>query len=433
MNFKSFLITSSVASAMLLAAGCSKDEETPYSKKDPRISFVSIKGVNSRIVINDYEHKIYNTDSLAYGTDVSNMSIFFAGYDVSTGIEVLQGGEWIPYTNMYNDSSKFDLSNLKIRSTSVDKSSSVEYTVALRVRNFDVNAFVWNKTAELPVAGDVQGGAAVAVGKCCYYFYTNTAGELLCLCSSNFKDWKNVPVSAVAGDKAFAWSSLVVVGEQVLLPFSGGVLAFSGFPAEGKEADALVVDELAMGADVPTFLCGGIDGNYYAFSSDAMLKKGDEGYARVAALPAGFPTEHVTSIVTNSGSRTRIAYIYGFCNGVASVWALDAAGKLMKLADSNASASLPVVEGATLAWVDNELGLVGGRNAEGAFLNTFYTSADAGLSWQANWHKELPGNVGAVANVSVVSVSANEVVLLGGKGANGASAAVWRASLNGTE
>ena len=83
--------------------------------------------------------------------------------------------------------------------------------------------------------------------------------------------------------------------------------------------------------------------------------------------------------------------------------------------------------------VDNELCLVGGINSDGEYVNTCYTSDDAGINWTENWHKELPSSIGRVANLGAFVTEDGKVIFASGETANGILSAVWKGTLKGSE
>lgn len=445
MNYKACLLASTVAFSLFNSVSCSKKDKSEYSDTDPRISIVSIKGLNTRIIINDVEQSIYNLDSLAYGTDISNMSIFFYGYDANTSIEVFQNDTWVPYSNIYSDTTKFDLSNLKIRSTSVDKSNSIEYTVALRVHKFDVNSLTWEKVSTLPVVGEVKNAKAVSMNGIYYYLYENMAGDMYCLASKDAKTWESKAIKISDNStNNYNWASLVAVGKwnDLWLPFVGndydGIVHYSNLPISGSGKDSITALYASVSRDLgcPNYILSEFGNNqFYGLSSDSLFKSDAETsfdiYKSVSALPKDFPTEDLVSLVVNSGAHTQIAYIYGYKGGVASLWALDAAGNLKQLGNSSTNANFPLVKDAAFANIDGEIALIGGVDVDGKYLNTFYTSADAGINWTDNWHKQIPGNIGRISKLSAISISDKEMLLLGGETEKGVSLDVWRARLNG--
>lgn len=421
MKFKSYLLVS--ASFGLLTISCHKDDESnEYSNTDSRIRSVYVDGVNVPFVVNDCEHIIYNYDSLAYGTDVSHTMIFFSDYDVKEpGLTyfVNEGSEWKYFSNKTADSVFLDLRNIQIRTVSLDQKNSSSYKLDIRIHKYDVNAFNWLKLSDLSFKGSVKLYKAVEISNKYYYFYTNDSGESYVLSSVDGKKWTSVKLEM----NAYDWSSLTVFNDKAAV-FVGASIATIDVADSYKVALSDNVENLKT-------LLFSLGNKCWALGSDGLYTSSDGvEFKKEKELPAGFPTDNITTLVTLTGTRTRIAYIYGVANGEASLWALDKGGNLIK-ASSSSTTGLPILSKSVLVNVDNELGLVGGVDADNEYVNTFYSSSDAGITWGENWHKELPSGIGRVANLSAFVTDDGKVIFVSGETAKGVSSAVWKGTLKG--
>lgn len=424
MKFKSYLLLSSALLGLVNVSCSDKDDDSnEYSNTDSRIRSVHISGLNVPFVVNDFEHIIYNYDSLTYGTDISHRMIYFADYDVkSPGLTYLinENGDWKLYSNRTADSVYFDLRNLEIRTISLDQNNRSIYKLDIRVHKNDVNSFNWIKLSDLSFNGEVASFKNVEVNGVYCCFYTNKDGNSYVLSSTDAKKW----TSKQLDKQSFDWNSLAVFGSKAV--------AFAGEKIATIDTDkdfAVTLTDNKAGLKSLLFSLGdkcwavGKDGFYTCSGENMDSEKAFE-------VPSGFPTENITTLVTLSGSRTRVGYIYGTDNGVASVWVLDKSSNLIKISSSS-NTGLPVLSKSVLVNIDDEISLLGGVNDKNEYMNTCYSSSNAGLTWSLNWHKELPSEIGRVANVGAFVASDGKLIFVAGETADGVATGVWNGVLKG--
>lgn len=421
MKFKYLLVPALFGLAL---GSCHKDDDSSeYSDTDPRIRSVYIEGVNVPFIVNDCEHVIYNYDSLTYGTDVSHMMIFFSDYDVKdNGLTyfVDEGDGWKYYTNRNADSVYLDLRNLKVATISLDQKNTTHYRLDIRVHKYDINSFDWAKLSTLSFKGEVDSYKVVEISGKYYYFYTNKSGDSYALSSADGKKW----ASKKLAKNSYDWASLTVFNDKAVAFVDGKIATI-----DVANAYAVSLNDNEAGLKALLFSLGdkcwalGADGLYAAENGTDFQKSID--------MPAGFPTDDITTLVTLTGARTRIGYIYGSADGEASIWALDKGGNLIKTASSSTT-GLPVLSKTTMVHVDNEIGLVGGVNTSNKYVNTFYSSSDAGITWSENWHKELPSSIGRTANLGAFVTEEGKLLFVSGETAKGISSAVWTGTLKGS-
>lgn len=425
MKFKSYLLLSSALIGLINVSCHDKDEDNDNSVTDPRIRSVHVHGLNVPFVVNDYEKVIYNYDSLTYGTDLSHRMIYFSDYDVKyPGLRyfVNQGKGWEPFTNRTLDSVFLDLSDLKVLTVSYDNSHSIEYKVDIRVHKYDINSFNWEKLADLKFNGEVESFKSAEINGKYYYFYTNKAGDSYVLSSTTGKKW----TSKALKKQNYDWSSLTVMADKAVAFVDGKIAVI-----DVDNAYAVSLKKNSAGVKALLFTLGD---NHWAIGDDGFYtcSDGDFAFKKLANSPAGVPTENITSLVTMSGARTRIGYVYGVKDGVASMWAVDKGGNIVKTSTSSTS-NLPVYSKMALLSVDNELCLLGGINSDDQYQNTCFSSSDAGINWVENWHKELPSEIGRTANLGAFLAESGKVVYVSGETANGVATAVWTGSLKGSD
>lgn len=399
MNYKHCLLAA-LGAITLLSTGCKKDDKYNYAPDDPRIRVMRVGGLNATFVVNDAEHMIFNYDSLEYGTDVSALIPYFSGYDAMPTIEILQNGEWMPYGNTAYEKQTFDLSKLQIRSTSESGNFTTEYTVNVRVHQFDVNALDW-------VNGEkMQGDSLSVLGGCLVgdkmYFAVNDSknGDSF-ISSADAKSWSSFVPDGV---EDMDLSSAISVGEQTLAVLSkdGNVYTI--------DAATSTVTKKEMGYKLSKLLFT-VGDKVWAVSSDTLVAM-DTDFNVVSSMkaPAAFPKQIVNTLVTKSGVRFDLGYVYGLNGDKAVLCAIDERGNVSNITTSDKG--LPAYAKASLVFIDNEMCLVGGYDANGVLAVSFATSANGGISWKINTHKCLPKDLQS-ANSLAALVSNDKLYLLG--------------------
>ena len=145
MKLRNLLLYISAFTLAAINSSCKDDEET--DNPDPRIRRVifSQLGSNVEFNVNDVEAKIFNYDSLAYGTRVD--SLYPSIYQYSDNkIAIQYSYDGINFFDFRNTVAMDFSKPVKIISTNTKNNSKKEYTLEVRVHKYDVDAFQWTNT-----------------------------------------------------------------------------------------------------------------------------------------------------------------------------------------------------------------------------------------------------------------------------------------------
>lgn len=400
--------------AFTLAAAnssCKDDEET--DTPDPRLRRVlfSQLGSNVEFVINDAEGKIYNYDSLEYGTRVD--SLYPTLYAYSSNTVSLQysydGANYLEYRNTI----AMDFSKpVAFISTNTSNNSKKEYTLEVRVHKYDVDAFEWRNTSVVAgLADNVLSQKSLMYDGTLLQFYQTAAGCNVAH-SVDGVSWSNTPVAA---PEALELSTLCNIGDSLFVQGKSGAIYAAGISLLSfSKFDAITSGQLLYALNKQIWVLDG--GNIKSFTKS--------GEAKISQpLPEKFVVDTVTPFTAPSGYTT-LGYLYAKKGDKAEIWGADRYGNIECL--TNSSAGIPYRDKAIAFDFDNTLSIIGGISADGAYSTECYTSNNSGMSWTKDLHKDLSTSVGALADAGIFQVGdKGEFVLVGGQTANGPSDKVW--------
>ncbi len=404
----------------VLSFSCSKDDDdvksTDYNLEDPRIRTVTfLENTDLVFVVNDVEGIIYNYDSLAYGTDVSAVKTQFYGFTSTPTIQYKKEGdsEWTSFTN----GGKMDFTSpLKILATSEDGANTKEYQFDLRIHNFDVAAFTWEKFAQIDISDSVVSQKALKIDDNYFWFCRLSDGSNLSYSSADGKSWNK---QAISNTESLEWTSLCLLDAVLYVQDAEGNIYvsddFSTF--EKKESLGSI-----------SYLLFNLDDSLWAIKDGSLVKMNGDSFKEVSTLPAGFSTENILPFTALSGF-TQVGYVYGTQNESGVVWSIDYRGNFNQLVTANTS--IPYLVEPMLYIYSTTLGIVGGKSLDGTHSKKCYASYNSGVSWSNDWHKDLGDNLLGIEKSGVFVISdEGEILIVGGNKDGKASPTVWKGVLN---
>lgn len=421
-GLRQFLTLFCIATVALSLSSCKdKDDEvdTDFNLEDPRIrdvSFYNFDIGDQTMVINDVESIIFNYDSLEMGVADTAVMTYIFGYTSSPKIKYMKDGEWQDFSN----GQRLNLSKpLQILSISQDGANQKNYTLELRVHTYDVAAFSWDKIASIPDYSSIVSQKALIVNGKYLWYCANESGNNFLYQSSTGLEWD---VKELSSD-GLNWNTLLydqksfyVMGED------GGVYTSSdGISFEKTTFETAIETLLFVNNGVMWAVAEGDKGKaFYSKTIDATEFK--EGQL----LPDNFPTENLISFTAMSGS-TNLAYIYANEANSGVVWSMDENGNVFQLLKSG---KIPALKNPMVFAYDNTLGIIGGETADG-ISNKSYVSYNSGMSWSEDKHKDLTKVKNGLSQAGLFVTSRNgELMLIGGKSAEGYQTIVWKGVLN---
>ena len=377
--------------ALLSCVSCLKDDNTyntPHAAISSftigyyNVSFhdMNIRGndtlVNIReagamypMTIDQVNNRIFNADSMAYGSDLSKVttSVYGTGtigyrYLDDPAMEYL----WRSY-----DSIDFTR-GIQFMARSTDNSYTRVYDVQVNIRKVFPDSLVWSApdTTAFPV---LSGLTSVVRNDTLFCFGTDTNG----VASVSFRNisagnWNGA--NAMTGIAASGWSHRVTVCNGKFYTVSGGSVYGS--------QDALNWNSVKSG--IKSLIVSGEDyGTLWAVSEDGNLLKTSDmtEWTTVQAVPADFPDSAAvmfTYTLSTNSSMTR-SVLAGLADDSlnASVWTILSGDTVWTQVDipANKAIRLPAARDLTVFRYDDALFRLG-RGLDG-----FRQSNDNGITW----------------------------------------------------
>lgn len=414
MKLRNLLLYIIAFSWAAISTGCKDkdDDETP----NPRIRRVIIPAIGNDVVfvINDVEAKIYNYDSLEYGTRVDSLSPNIYGYGANE-LKIhftYDGTNFIEYKNKV----VMDLTNpITVYSTASDGQQK-SYTMEVRVHKYDVDAFEWRNVGTIASIGETIESHKSMTYKDTMLYFIQSSSKCAVMTSTDGKIW--IEKSVVAPEKLL-FSSLCNIGDSIYVQGESGAYYaanMNGFTFSAY--NAISNGRLLYSLNNLLWV---IDGNSInAYTTNGTLKS-------TTAFPAELSSDTIRPFTSQSG-YTSLGYLYVKKGDNAEIWATDRYGNIECL--TNASSNLPYLDKAIIFSYDKALGIIGGIDKNGKYSSECFLSDNNGLSWNNDWHKDLGEVVGTIADAGIfVTSNKGEMLLLGGQTENGASNVIWSARL----
>ncbi|MBQ2123204.1 MAG: hypothetical protein II200_04340 [Bacteroidaceae bacterium] len=333
---------------------------------------VNVIGANYPMTIDHYAGRIFNVDSLPYGTDVSKVSFLTLSSSGTLAIRTLsQEGDtlFIP-----SDSTDFRTPRL-VTVYAYDGISSRKYNMEVRVHQEDGDSFVWNRVCSgvESLRGASFSGALVHGDELMVYANKQGLPVLLRAAKTDVAGWTETALSAPI-------ASPVVFEEQFYAVSNGEVVASADGVAWTAVAGA-PADVLAL-AKVADFMVATAQGGFYK-SVDGItwvLESVDERQF--------LPTSNVAMAALTAKSNSSYVDVYAVGDGNAEpvVWKHnvdltgDAAYDWIYYPNSYKNPHpCPTLTMRQLFSYDGVL-LQVGHNESGEML--FYCSHDEGRTWK---------------------------------------------------
>ena len=411
----------------------------------------SIAGLSAvRFTIDQLNGKIFNKDSMPYGTALDRKLLCYLGWDsgnlgVARVLFVSQAtGDSVWWTA--NDSIDFS-APVKIIVDSHDGISTKTYEAKLNVHQVDPDTMVWHKS-NLIYGKTFEDMKVLSCGDS-YYMYVeeNDAYRLYITDKSDVLNWKEVSLSGFP-DKAILSQITDFEGDLFMISESGelycstaeqnsleeqswsrfgnvSLKALLGYIPENKITGRSSVLSGIMEASIPVL--SGVEGSnslyFVSIDKNQSLSVGSR-------VPETFPLSGFGSLNYESMYTPRLVIASGRDskdNLSDNIWStLDALSWALL-----SNMSFTPREGAALSYYDNCFFVVGGIDASGAALNDIYYSKDHGLNWLDTGYV-MAEEYTARGFASVVVDKNNYMMLFGGKAGkdNNVLNELWRGRIN---
>ncbi len=396
--------------------GCKDDDDegTP----DPRIRRVvfSQLGTDVEFLVNDTEGKIYNYDSLAYGTRVDSLHPVFYQYLSSANKNDLSfkysydGG--VNYIDFRNTVAINFTKPVKIISTNTENNSAKEYTLEIRVHKYDIDAFEWTNIGEFSELGETVLSQKSLLHNDMLLQFIQTIDACKVISSSDGHKWSSSNIDA---PETLELSTLCSIDNTLFVQGKSGAYYTADFTdLKFEKFDAISGGQLLYSLNKQIWVTDG--GNITSYDKNGELKLSQP-------LPEKFVVDTISPFVAPTGYYT-LGYLYAKKGDNAEIWAADRYGNIECLTD--ASKGLPYMDKAIVFNFNNTLSIIGGIKTNGSFSSECYTSENSGLTWSLDKHKDLSNVVGGVADAGIFKTGdKGEFILIGGQTPNGSSNKVW--------
>ncbi len=400
--------------AFTLSAVCSSckdddDKETP----DPRIRRVIIPqlGNNLVFIVNDVENKIYNYDSLSYGTRVDSLHPIIYEYNANklSFQYSYDGSEYLDFRNTI----AIDFSKpVSIISTNTKNNSKKEYTLEVRVHKYDVDAFQWTEAGV--VAGleeSVLSQKSLMYNDLMWQFF-QTSSACKAISSKDGKQWNS---HSVVAPEELELSTLCQIEDSIFAQGKSGAIYAANFTD---------LQFSKFGDNMSGQLLYTLNKQIWMIDGESIKSFDKNGKAKVSQpLPEKFVVDTVRSFTAPSGYTT-LGYLYAKKGNNAEIWGADRYGNIECL--SNSSMGLPYLDKTIAFNYGSTLCILGGITTDGKYSTDCYTSNNSGLTWSLDLHKDLSKAVGALADAGLFQTGdKGEFLLIGGKTEAGQSNKIW--------
>ena len=347
--------------------------DVSYQRRDTLIE-VRESGTMYPMTIDQLQNRIYNRDSLAYGSVLNSVTCTIGAYGT---VFFRYDDENDSLVTQWSSDVAIDFTRpLKFYVVSTDESYIREYEFSLLVHTVDPDSLHWTKSVNSGVVGFEQ-KSAVCRGDMIYDF---------CMGSGDvpYVTWRNV--------KSGAWSEPAILEGITPESWSGEVTLFSDRfftlcePALFSSSDGVNWSVVTTPPFTTLYSAGTETDIMWALGSDGMMYKTSDmlTWDVDEKLPDGFPyisARLFCDTLSTNGSIMR--YVIAGLNDEGgenhtSVWIrLSGESNWTRASDAlNGALELPVMDNLSIFSYDGSL------YASGTPLDSFWQSMDHGLTWR---------------------------------------------------
>ena len=327
-------------------------------------------GVVYPMTIDQIHNRIYNVDSLAFGSNVKAVTTSVNGVGV-IAYSYADDPEEVVYRWSAYDTIDFSRP-LVFSAISSDGSFKRDYTVQLNVRKVFPDSLHWSQADSTGFTG-LESPASVIVNDTLYCFGIDGGGNLSVVSRNIVSGTWSAP-AALSGIPAVGWRGNVV-------SFGDSLYAQSGTSVY-RSVDGLAWTEVKSGIK-SLFSRATPDGKVWALATDSTIicSADMNSWSVVCKAPAGFPDSLAVAaeypLATNQSIRRTVLVGLGADSLNASVWTINSGDTLWTEIDKpeNTGLRLPAMENLSVIRYDGHLFAFGGD------LSGFRQSNDNGITW----------------------------------------------------
>jgi hypothetical protein len=441
---KNKLVLFLVGCCVLALSSClGNDEVETQTIKDPQVKAFSLKndsvsGLNSvKFSIDQLNDRIYNIDSMPYGTKIEKVVCTFTPSSGFYALQVYQ--EATGDTIMWNGSDSLNFSKPVIFiTTAYDGVTKKTYHAQVNIHQCVPDSLEWGLyTNQMLPKATLNQQVLMSSDSTTYYMYAQTSAgfELYKSPATDTPVWTLATLTGFPADALLKQAAFF--NNEVYVPSAAGVLYHSAngsdfVPVTGSPVIAALYGAINKDSNSDPVLSLLVkDGNAYRFA--AMSESGMFSLGEVA--PDQFPVEGFSSHSYTSMYYERLMVVAGKtkANQLTNAAWSTFDGKSWALLTDEASSYFEKKEGAALAYYDDKFYLIGGLNASGNGSKEIHLSIDKGVSWAlADSMVMLPSAFAGRGYSSVVVEKNKYMLIFGGKTSNNAASLneIWRGRIN---
>lgn len=324
-------------------------------------------GVMYPMTIDQLGNRIYNIDSLAYGSQLSAVNTYVS----ATGTVLYRYKDETVY-NVWSSSDSIDFTRpLVFTAVSSDGSYEREYSVELNVRTVFPDSLIWTQSESKGFPEMAMRGSAIK-SDTLFAFGLDSSGRCVVSYRNILSSSWSIPAELTGITPA--WYSVVVTRGNRLYTVCDSNLFSS--------ADGIAWTQCASGFKT-LFAQIGETGQVWAISTDGNLISSNDmvNWKTVQALPAGFPDKScVTSslpLATNQNIIRTVAVGNGNDGIHSSVWSMISTDSVWTRIEAATYVDyrLPALDRLSLIRYDGSL------FAFGSGFEGFWQSRDHGVTW----------------------------------------------------
>ncbi|WP_455641085.1 DUF6242 domain-containing protein [Parabacteroides sp.] len=439
--------------ALFLSSCLNSDEQEYDIPKDCQIttfslSSDSVAGLSAvKFVIDQVNGRIFNPDSMPYGTEIEKVICTISRASGVYSIEVTQDA--LPDSTFFWDTKdSLDFSKpVKFVTTAYDGITKKTYMAQVNIHQQVPDSMSWNLLSEnLPgfpakeqkvmTRGDENNES--------YYMYTQSAGadngySLHVAPVSNPNSWTELPLEGLPAGEA-RLSQMTEYENAWYVPTTKGALY--------RSADGQKWDLVEMALSVKTVLGAIADGGLNQSSSlsaiidnNGTLNFGvmdkDMNWTTGGVVPDGFPVSGFgsLSVLSSASKQYSLTVVAGKDKNsklLNSAWSTTNGYSWVLLTDIEAD-YFDKREGIMLSVYDDKYCMIGGINESNKALKDIYFSDDRGVTWAlSDTLTVMPEDYKARGFASVAVNKDNFMLIFGGKESNSANelGQLWQGRIN---
>ena len=397
---------------------------------------------NVLFTIDQLNSKIYNKDSMPYGTVIDEKVLCAVGFDNTYNVANILFVNELTNDSVWGTTDSVDFSSpVKITVYPHDGVSTKTYEAKLNIHQENPDTMIWHKFSGL-ISGKTFKDMQVISYRDSYFMYVleNEKPKLYITDIADMINWKEIPLSGFPADAIL--SQIVKSEDDLYIISKQGVLYHCA--AENNHDEEQVWSDVEY-TPVINALLGYLPQNSVTGRDvllSAIVVEDDllhfavmvvgQGWVIGSEVPETFPLSGFGSLNYELMYHPRLIIASGRdskSNLSDKAWSTMDGLSWVSLSDEKFSFSAR--EGATLVYYDNNIFLFGGIGASGKALNDIYYSKDYGVKWFDALYV-MPEEYTPRGFSSIIIDKNDYILLFGGKADKNSNVLkeLWRGRIN---